>query len=471
MISLRMILSHANEKIRRTLLGQHKYIEQLKASLKEAEKKLRQLAFQDSLTDLPNYRLFSEWIVQKIQHSDLTRQPFILLFIDIDRLKFINDQYGHENGDLLIRHLASHLKASLPQQTFLCRRSGDEFIVVIDLEPEQSVDDYKLLIATQLNKLSLAIEGDLIDGSLSAGGVVYPLQAQALKELLICADTALHQAKSTGRAKTVWYEEELGKLSRRARQVEESLVKAIKLGAIEPKYQPEIDMRSGKIIGFEALARWNDPALGSVSPQEFINIAEDNQLIEQLSAGLLKKIIADYPFIRERFPQAKIALNASPLLFKNRQLLNMLSVYQASHPEVLAQLEIEITESDLSISPQEVFTQLREIQNMGINVSIDDFGKGYSSFTRLAEMPFNRLKIDSSFVSGLLEPNREKIVRAIINLAHSLELEVTAEGVETSAQMNGLLDAGCFRAQGWLFSAELSLEALMKTAPYITLNE
>ncbi len=461
--------SHAIRALRKLLPGQDKHIELLKASLKDSEKKLSKLALHDSLTELPNYKMFSEWIVQRIQRSDLDGQPFILLFIDMDRLKFINDQYGHDKGDLLIKHLVSHLSASLPQQTFLCRRSGDEFIVVIDLQAGQSVDDYKSLIAEELNSISLSIEDELIDGSMSAGGVVYPLQAQSLKDLLICADSALQQAKSTGRAKTVWYSEELGKLIKRARLVEESLVKAINQGAIEPAYQPEVDMRTGEIIGFEALARWTDPVLGRIGPNEFIKVAEENHLIEQLSAGILKKIITDTPLILKCFPKAKIAFNASPLLFRNRQLINLLSGYRDTHPEALSHLEIEVTESDLSISPEDVSTQLLEIQSMGLNVSIDDFGKGYSSFTRLAEMPINRLKIDSGFVSGLTEPNREKIIRAIINLAHSLELEVTAEGVETVEQMDGLLDAGCYRAQGWLFSAELSIKALLETRPYITL--
>lgn len=467
MMGLRLMLSHASAALNNILLGQRKNIEQLKASLMESEKNLRKSGLQDSLTDLPNYKRFSEWIVQRIQRSDLDGSPFILLFIDMDRFKFINNRYGHEKGDLLIRQLAAHLSASLPQLSFLCRRSGDEFIVVIDLQPGQSVNDYKLLIADQLNKVSLSIEDELIDGSMSAGGVVYPLQAQTLKDLLICADSALQQAKSTGRAKTIWYDEELGILIKRTRQIEGLLVKAISQGVIEPKYQPEVDMRTGEIISFEALARWTDPVLGPIGPHEFIGVAEENQLIEPLSAGILKKIIADCPLILKQFPNAKVAYNASPMLFSNGQLINLLRNYRDSHPEILSHLEIEVTESDLSISPEDVFIQLLEIQAMGINVSIDDFGKGYSSLTRLAEMPINRLKIDSGFVNSLNEPNREKIIRAIINLAHALELEVTAEGVETTEQMKTLLDAGCYRAQGWLFSAELSLGSLMQTGPYV----
>ena len=463
-----MMLGHASEAIRKLLPGQHKIVKKLKISLREAEKKLRTLEFQDLLTELPNYKMFAEWVEKRIQRSDADGLPFILLFVDMDRLKLMNDQYGHETGDLLIRQLASYLNEILPTHTFLSRRSGDEFIVVIDLEPGQSVDEYKLLLAEQFNKVSFAIENDTIDITLSAGGAVYPTQAQTLKDLIICADTALQQAKATGRAKTVWYDEELGRVAKRARQVHELLVKAIDQGDIQPKYQPEVDMRTGEIIGFEALARWTDPLLGPISPNEFIKIAEDNHLIEQLSAGILKKIIADSSSIRKRFPKAKIAFNAAPLLFKNRQLFNLLNAYRDTHPEALIQLEVEVTESDLSISPDEVFTQLLEIQTMGVKVSIDDFGKGHSSFTRLAEMPINRLKIDSGFVSGLNEPNRKKIIKAIINLAHSLELEVTAEGVETTAQMKELLATGCYRAQGWLFSAELSVEDLLKTAPYLT---
>ena len=436
-------------------------------ALKDAEKSLRTMAFQDALTGLPNYRMFSDWIQQRIKQSDSDGKPFILLFMDMDRLKVINDTHGHDKGDLLIRHLSAHLISTLPEQKFLCRRSGDEFIAVIDLEGGQSIDHYQLLIADQLNKISMSIEDESIDGSLSAGGVIYPLQAHNLNDLLICADSALQQAKATGRAKTVWYSDELGKQILRSRHVEERLVKAIIQGDITPHYQPEVDMRTGKIIGFEALARWNDPILGKVGPGEFIKIAEDNQLIESLSEIILKKIIQDLPSIYNRFSDAKVAFNASPLLFRNGRLINILRSYRATHPQEVSHLEIEITESDLSVSPDEVFEQLLDIQRIGINVSIDDFGKGYSSFTRLAEMPINRLKIDSGFVNRLDEPNREKIIRAIINLGHVLGLEVTAEGVETRSQMTGLLDAGCYRAQGWLYSAELSLEALMKTEPFI----
>ena len=145
--------------------------------------------------------------------------------------------------------------------------------------------------------------------------MIYPFQAHTLNDLLVCADSALQQAKLTGRAKTVWYSDELGRQILRSRQVEERLIKAVAQGMIEPKYQPEVDMRTGKIIGFEALARWTDPSLGVVGPTEFIKIAEDNQLIEQLSEVILKKIIADIPIISGRFPQAKVAFNASPLLF------------------------------------------------------------------------------------------------------------------------------------------------------------
>ncbi len=439
--------------------------------LKESEARLRALAFQDSLTGLPNYRLFLERLTSRLAEPDATSRPFVLLFFDMDRLKLINDTHGHEKGDRVIQHIAAHLMTTLPESQFICRRSGDEFIAIVDLIPGMTAEVIKQQLTQDVSTISVSVENETIDGSLSAGGVLYPEQAGTLNDLLASADAALQQAKQTGRGRVVWYSRALGDRITRTHQVEERLAKAIELGLVVPHYQPEVDMLTGKIVGFEALARWIDPLLGVVEPSEFISISEEMRLIEPLSERMLAQILDDLVLIHARFPEAKVAFNASPLLFHDQRLLRLLDGKASTGSQALRYLEIEVTESHMTESAQKIASQLREIQKLGVGVAIDDFGKGYSSFSRLADLPVNRLKIDASFVAVISDTNRWKIVRAIVNLAKIMELKVTAEGVETATQRELLLSAGCFRAQGWLYATAMPLQEVLELEGHLSVIE
>jgi diguanylate cyclase (GGDEF)-like protein/PAS domain S-box-containing protein len=429
---------------------------------KEVEARLRQLTTTDRLTTLPNYVLFSQALQSRLANPETNHKRFLFLVLNIDRLRTINDRHGPENGDKIIAQIAAYLEMVLPNETSLCRRSGDEFMALVDVDQVQFIDQFKAALSHIVVSVPTTIETQAHLLSLSAGGVVYPDQAKTLNELLLAADAALQLSKLQGRARLTWFTNELGDIVSRRRLIEERLAVAITADLVKPFYQPEIDMRTGKIIGFEALARWDDEILGSVSPGEFILIAEESRLIERLSGSLLSQVLRDLPTIVSRFPRTKVAFNASPHLFRDRTLLGLLTRDLRERPEILNGLEIEVTESHAAESAAEIFGQLKSIRTLGVEVAIDDFGTGYSSFARLANMPINRLKIDSSFIAAMQDATQKKITVAIINLAKTLELEVTAEGVERAEQRSALLEAGCHRAQGWLYAKALPLNELLK---------
>ena len=431
--------------------------------LKDIEEKLRLLTVTDRLTQLPTYASF----YQAIEERFTLEKKFLFLLLNIDRLRSINDSYGPEAGDQVIRQVGTYLSTVVPKGSILCRRSGDEFIILIDIEHHHFIDQIKSGLQHFLCTIPVSFQHQAFEQTLSAGGVLYPDQALTMNELLVAADAALQISKKFGRARLTWYSEDIGRVVTRRRYLEDSLGRAIEHGEVVPYYQPEVDMRSGRIIGFEALARWTDRELGVISPGEFIPIAEEARLIERLSASMLGKILHDLPIIQARFPLAKVAFNASPQLFKDQLLVDMLSKDLKDYPMILAGLEIEVTESNAAESAAEIFGQLKSIRTLGVDVAIDDFGTGYSSFSRLANMPINRLKIDSGFIAGLNDVTQSKIIIAIINLAKTLDLEVTAEGVEDTIQRDALLNAGCHRAQGWLYAPALCIDNLLTLEEYL----
>jgi EAL domain-containing protein (putative c-di-GMP-specific phosphodiesterase class I) len=223
-------------------------------------------------------------------------------------------------------------------------------------------------------------------------------------------------------------------------------------------------------VGFEALARWHDEELGAVSPAEFIDLAEQSGVIDQLTQSMFKQVVDDSQAIRRRFPKAVISFNSSPQLLAGKRLFTILSALAADLENGLDAFVLEITESDFGLSPQELSIQLKSIMGLGLRIAIDDFGKSYSSLSRLSSLPIQKLKIDMSFTAGLDRKENEKIVSGILALANSMELEVTAEGVENSFQRDTLLRLGCRQAQGFLYSKPMPLAALLLMPPYLLID-
>lgn len=434
------------------------------SAVKQAEAKLRELSYQDSLTGLPNYRAFTEFMENRLRQTpaDGAVPRFALLFIDLDHLKHINDSYGHEQGDQVIVQIAQCLQTHLPEPHFVCRRSGDEFIAVLDIDdsPEGLAQRLRTSMTTVTHRIQLP--GDQIShASFSVGAVVYPDHARTLKDLLVMADSALLFAKEAGRARVTWLTPELIGVIQRRHRIEAKLHAAVRDRLILPHYQPEVDMRDGRITGFEALARWEDADMGFISPAEFIPIAEDQGLIDEISAIMLEKILHDLPAIRARFADAAVAFNASPKLLTDHKIHRLLQSHlqpgQADHRGLV----MEVTESHLVRSIEEANLQLESVIALGVQIAIDDFGKGYSSLARLSQMPIHKLKIDSAFVSALADSSDTKIVASILALARTLSLDVTAEGVETPVQRELLLGVGCHKAQGFLFARPMALAQVL----------
>jgi EAL domain-containing protein (putative c-di-GMP-specific phosphodiesterase class I) len=300
-----------------------------------------------------------------------------------------------------------------------------------------------------------------VTSSFSAGAALFPDHSQSIKELLIYADTALLSAKESGRNQIQWLNAQMMAASLRKTKIDSKLAVAIREGRIFPHYQPEVDLLTGKIIGFEALARWHDEELGMVSPAEFIPLAEQSGAIDALTEHLFTQVVHDSQAIRAHFPNATIALNSSPQLLCGKRLLTILSHLASELGNGLEGFVLEITETDFALSAQELASQLQSIMGLGVRIAIDDFGKSYSSLSRLASMPIQKLKIDMSFTAGMEREENIKIISGILALAQSLRLEVTAEGVETRFQQDTLIRLGCLQAQGYLFSKPLKLQDLL----------
>lgn len=432
--------------------------------VKQVEARLRELIYQDQLTGLPNYLAFTEFIDEKLRQDALNpRRRFALLFIDLDYLKHINDTYGHELGDQVIIQFAQYLKAHLPHPHFLCRRSGDEFIAVLDID--QSSEELCQLLKVALPQLVQRVR--LADdhhgmASFSIGAAVYPEHADNVKDLLVLADSALLHSKEAGRACVTWLDAKIIQDIQRRHLLVIKLKQALQHQDIVPYYQAEVDMRTGQVTGFEALARWTDSELGPISPVEFIPIAEEQGLIDAITEVLLDKLMADLPNLRAHFPGAKVAFNASPRLLANHRVFQLLRQHLNEAHTRHTDLILEVTESDLMQSMEDASLQLEAIMSLGLQIAIDDFGTGYSSLSRLAYLPIHKLKIDRSFVVALGNEGNAKVVKAIMALAETLQLDVTAEGVETPFERDALLGMGCQRAQGYLFAKALPLSELLQ---------
>jgi diguanylate cyclase (GGDEF)-like protein/PAS domain S-box-containing protein len=433
-------------------------------AIRAAEKKLQNLLLEDLLTGLPNYRAFLEHIKTKTEGAH-----FALVFIDLDNFKNINDTYGHDQGDEVIKLIAQHLGRMLPVGHFLCRRSGDEFIAVLDIHEPVADFQAKLKRVFKPAVFNIHHAGRVqITATFSAGAALFPEHSPSINALLIYADTALLNAKESGRNQIKWLNAQMMTATTRRAKLESKLAAAIREDRIFPHYQAEVDLQTGKIIGFEALARWHDEELGIVSPAEFIPLAEQSGAIDPLTERLFAHVVKDSQAIRAHFPHARIALNSSPQLLAGKRLLSILSHLASELANGLDGFVLEITETDFSLSPQESASQLRAIMGLGVRIAIDDFGKSYSSLSRLASMPIQKLKIDMSFIAGMERDENVKIISGILALAQSLRLEVTAEGVENRYQQDTLIQLGCLQAQGYFFSKPLNLQELIALPSHLS---
>ncbi|MBU2683302.1 MAG: EAL domain-containing protein [Gammaproteobacteria bacterium] len=418
---------------------------------KKREQKIHELAYFDELTGLANRRLYQDRLEQALANAKRHNHQLAVLFLDLDLFKRINDTLGHQAGDEALRQVARRLQKASRAGESVARLGGDEFTVLVpECNGIAEIEKLAQRIVAQFER-PFQIQHKELVLTTSLGISIYPQHGSTASELLKFADTAMYQAKESGRNKYSLYTSSVGQRNDEALQLEQALRQALAQQQLEVHYQPKIDLQTGQLHSLEALVRWHDKDLGQVSPQRFIAIAETLGLIQQLGQQVLRQVCYQLQAWAELAVPVAVNISAKELadpLFIP-QLMQILSE-TAVNPKLL---ELEITESCL-LPEREHQTRhvLQQLRQLGIRLAIDDFGTGYSSLSYLRHIPINSLKIDRSFIKALPDNTSDKqITSAIIAMANALGLDVIAEGIETQAQQQFLLAAGCQYDQGYWF--------------------
>ncbi|MBV9734267.1 MAG: EAL domain-containing protein [Acidisphaera sp.] len=420
---------------------------------KRAEEQIRHLAHHDAVTGLPNRFLFNDRFVQALELAERTGAGVAVLCLDLDRFKFVNDLLGHEGGDRLLVEVAERLRATVRGVDTVARLGGDEFAVAQPLadQPQSAAALASRLIEALARPFD--IDGQHVQIGVSIGIAISPTDGRTGPKLLKNADTALYRAKAEGRNRLCFFEPEMDLRLQGRRALEQDLRQALSRGELALNYQPLFDCRSGELEGFEALLRWTHPVRGQVSPAEFIPLAEESGLILPIGRWALETACAEAVAWQDRL---RVAVNLSPAQFKQQDLPVMVAEILARTGLPARRLELEVTEGLLIDNTERALGILRELKDLGVRISLDDFGTGYSSLSYLRRFPFDKLKIDKSFVKASDEDaEAAAIVSTIIAMGYNLGLSITAEGVETQSQLDLLRSQACHQAQGFLLGRPL----------------
>jgi diguanylate cyclase (GGDEF)-like protein/PAS domain S-box-containing protein len=418
---------------------------------KQAEARVAFMAHHDALTSLPNRLLLRVRMEELLARMRRTGNSVATLCLDLDNFKTVNDTLGHPFGDLLLQSVAERLRTALREQDTVARLGGDEFAILqADVrQPEEVSVLAERLLAVVSEPYEL--DGHLVSVGASIGIALAPGDGEDADRLLKNADMALYRSKADGKGLFRFFETEMDARVQTRRRLEVGLRRALQTEGLELHYQPLVDLATGEVGGLEALLRWPHSERGMIPPSEFIPVAEETGLIGAIGAFVLRRACAD----AIRWPEAvKVAVNLSPLQFRTGNLL--LAVTEALEKSGLApkRLELEITETLLLEKSDQVLATLHALRALGVRISMDDFGTGYSSLSYLRSFPFDKIKIDRSFIHDLgSNVDSQAIVRAIVSLGSSLGITVTAEGVETESDLACLKAEGCNEGQGFLFSA------------------
>jgi len=410
------------------------------------EARISHLAHHDALTDLPNRSAFNAALDERLERAQEGSTSFAVLSLDLDRFKEVNDVFGHPVGDMLMRAAADRIAVEA-DDAFVARIGGDEFMILM---PEDARREDVLTLAERLVEVigkELEIDDYLSQVGVSVGIAVYPDDGVDAATLLANADSALYRAKREGRGRVCFFESEMDQELRDRRLLQHDLRQALEQNQLLVYFQPQARM-DGEVIGFEALLRWNHPTRGFVPPDQFIPLAEETGLIVEIGEWVLREACRE----AASWPRPlQVAVNLSPVQFQAGDLER--SIHQILLETGLSptRLEVEITEGVLIGDFTRALNLLRRLKALGVRIAMDDFGTGYSSLSYLQSFPFDKIKIDRSFISNLeATPQSAEIVRAVLSLAHALNIPVVAEGVETEAQRAFLADEACEEMQGYL---------------------
>lgn len=420
----------------------------------EAERTVRQ----DLLTHLPNRFAFNETLEAALKRLALSGEEFAVLLLDLDRFKEVNDKFGHPAGDEFLVQVASRLQRCTRAAEHVARIGGDEFALVMAnlARPEDALEIAERFVAAFAEPFP--IERRQIIGAISVGIVLAPRDGNTPLDIMKNADTALYRAKKAGPGTVRFFEEADDRISRDRKALQSDLEGAIARDELFLVFQPFLDLDENRITGFEALLRWQHPTRGLVPPSEFIPIAEETGLIHEIGEWVIRRAcatLADWP------EEIRVAVNFSAAQFHNTGILQTIVQALADAQVGPHRLEIEITESMLLSKYGSAASILNALLELGVTVALDDFGTGFSSLTYLRKLPFNRIKIDRSFIQDMLtQPDCAAIVKSVISLARDLRIGVVAEGVETADQLDYLRQISCDEVQGYLISRPVSADAV-----------
>ncbi|MDB5761366.1 MAG: diguanylate cyclase [Herminiimonas sp.] len=434
---------------------------------KRAEELISYQAYHDILTDLPNRTLFRDRLDLALIQAKRYKTELAVMFVDLDRFKLVNDTLGHIKGDELLQQVAGRLKSSLRRGDTLARLGGDEFTLLLpELRDRQ---DAGMIADKFLECLHqpFYLDGHEVHVSASIGIAVYPVDGDTIEDLIRHADIAMYQVKAVGKNGHAFYDNSMLDASCQMIALEHSLRKALEQNELEMYYQPQIDVTTGRIVGAEALMRWNHPERGLLTAGDFLPFAEENGLMIPISDWMLEAVCRDLlEWNAASGETMRLSFNLSPQYLDRGDFFKKLRDALARHGISPAQIEVEITENICIRNPQYAVEQLNKLCQLGVSVAIDDFGTGYSSLAYLHRFPIHTIKIDQSFVKEIYdESGHFPVVLAIISIARGLGLNLVAEGVETESQARYLEHAGCMTMQGHLYHRPLSRSQFLRLLP------
>ncbi len=422
-----------------------------------AERKVQLLAYRDNLTGLPNRLLFADRLEQAVMRSERSRTSMALMLVDIDDFKLVNDSFGHDAGDKLIKAVGDLISKSLRRADTIARLGGDEFAVIIEGidGPEDAISIADNL--TTILEHNVRLDDQETYTSASIGIAVYPGDGKDARTLLKNADTAMFRAKENGRHCFQFYKPEMSVSAMERLDLENSLKAAFENDEFLIHYQPIIDIHKNEVVGVEALLRWQHPDKGMIQPSDFVNVVEDCGLIVALGEWLIFSVCKQIKVWHDAgLKNQNVSINLASRQFKEQDLVTLFTQAIAENDLDGSSLSVEVTERTLIDNVGEVESTLKKLRSMGMKISLDDFGTGYASLAYLREFPVDVVKIDRSFVTGIPDNEEDStIVNAIAGLTRGLKLDLHAEGVENERQLNVLKSIGCQYGQGFYWSKPL----------------
>ena len=436
---------------------------------KRAERRIRYLARYDTLTKIPNRMQFQHLLQQAIARARRSGCGVAMLYLDMDRFKEVNDTFGHAAGDRVLEVLTERLTRVLGSEVVFGRLAGDEFALFVygtSQDAEEAAGPIAQLARSVLHSAgeALHIHQQEVFMTVSIGVALCPRDAESVIDLIRNADAAMYYAKQNGGNSYAFYSPEMNEASVERLMLKSKLRRAVERDEFVVRYQPKVDLTDGRVVGAEALLRWRLPGHGDIPPSQFIPIAEENNLISAIGAWVMGRVCEDFRQLRRQVAEpGRISLNLSLKQLKQASfILNCRSLFER-HAVSPRNFELEITETTLMADPRRTVQMLKQLHDLGLHLSIDDFGTGYSSLSALQQFPIETLKIDQSFVRDAADdPADAVLVRTIIDMGHSLGMEVIAEGVESPRQLQFLRGCRCNQAQGQLFGPARSIEELLQ---------